>query len=120
MDMNDDIVEAVNRQIQEPPEIDVSDYDEWKADNKTLLRLNVAVLVVSMLSLIVECAVVEAGIHVSPISFFTRSFTSSSISAIRLFCQLIAFAICFAHLISAGSFFSFMYNLHSFVGSIIS
>ena len=53
MDMNDDIVEAVNRQIQEPPEIDVSDYDEWKADNKTLLRLNVAVLVVSVLSLIV-------------------------------------------------------------------
>lgn len=53
MDVNDDIVEAVNRQIQEPPEIDVSDYDEWKADNKTLLRLNVAVLVVSMLSLIV-------------------------------------------------------------------
>lgn len=53
MDMKDDIVEAVNRQIQEPPEIDMSDYDEWKADNKTLLRLNVAVLVVSVLSLIV-------------------------------------------------------------------
>lgn len=48
--MNDDISDKVKHQFHDY-EFDVSEYLEWKSDNRKLLRLNVAVLVVSILSL---------------------------------------------------------------------